>query len=32
MRRPQLESPIKAKQVDLAAARPLYTDANNVIR
>ena len=32
MRIPQLESAIKAKQVDLAAARQLYTDDNNVIR
>jgi uncharacterized protein involved in exopolysaccharide biosynthesis len=29
---PQLEAEIKAKQVDLAAARQLYTDDNNVVR
>lgn len=29
---PQLEAAIKAKQVDLAAARQLYTDDNNIVR
>jgi len=29
---PQLEAEIKAKQVDIAAARQLYTDDNNVVR
>jgi uncharacterized protein involved in exopolysaccharide biosynthesis len=29
---PQLEAAIKAKQVDLAAARQLYTDQNNIVR
>ena len=29
---PQLEAAIKAKQVDLAAARQLYTDDNNTVR
>jgi len=29
---PQLEAAVKAKQVDLAAARQLYTDDNNVVR
>lgn len=32
LRIPQLESAIKARQVDLAAARQLYTDDNNVVR
>ena len=32
LRIPQLEAAIKAKQVDLAAARQLYTDDNNIIR
>ena len=29
---PQLEAAIKAKQVDLAAARQLYTDDNNIVK
>lgn len=29
---PQLEAAVKAKQVDLAAARQLYTDENNIVR
>jgi uncharacterized protein involved in exopolysaccharide biosynthesis len=29
---PQLEAAVKAKQVDLAAARQLYTDNNNIVR
>jgi len=32
IRIPQLEAEVKAKQVDLAAARQLYTDDNNVVR
>lgn len=32
LRIPQLEAAVKAKQVDLSAARQLYTDDNNVIR
>lgn len=32
LRIPQLEAAVKSKQVDLAAARQLYTDDNNVIR
>lgn len=32
LRIPQLESAIKSRQIDLAAARQLYTDDNNVIR
>lgn len=32
VRIPQLEAAVKAKQVDLAAARQLYTDDNNVVR
>jgi capsule polysaccharide export protein KpsE/RkpR len=32
LRIPELEAAVKAKQVDLAAARQLYTDDNNVVR